>query len=80
MVKLNEHERSFNVHPVGVKYICDYCGEGEMVVDTDEERVYVPTDRNKFMIKHKCTKCGKSLLLPKSYPYIEWIPDKEEEE
>jgi hypothetical protein len=79
MIRLNEHERFFDVHPVGVKYICEFCNEGEMKVDTeDEERLYIPTDRNKFMIKHKCTKCGKTLLLPKSYPYIEWIPVGEE--
>lgn len=72
MRNLNEHEEKFDIKPVGIRYRCEFCEEGEMKVSDDNPTItltsYPP------MIKHICTKCGKDMLLPKSYPYIEWIP------
>lgn len=65
-----EHEETFDVKPIGVRYKCEYCGKGEMKVVTDN----AITLQYNTMIKHKCTECGGELLLPKMYPYIEWIP------
>lgn len=76
MRELNEHERAFPIKPVGIKYICEFCGEGEMKVSEDT-RTFILTS-NPPMITHVCTKCGKEMLLPKSYPYVEWIPEEEE--
>jgi ssDNA-binding Zn-finger/Zn-ribbon topoisomerase 1 len=73
-INLGEHEKLFNVRPIGVKYICEYCGEGEMIVDTSS--IIINNTTNPTMIRHKCNKCNGTLLLPKSYPYIYW--DKEE--
>lgn len=72
MNNLSDHEERFNIRPVGIKYRCEFCGEGEMKV-SDDARTFILTS-NPPMIKHICTKCGKDMLLPKSYPYIEWIP------
>lgn len=70
-----EHEETFNVKPIGVKYICEFCNEGEMkTVAGSEVKMGFPP-----MFDHKCTKCGKTMLLPKMYPYIEWVHENEEE-
>lgn len=78
MFQPSEHERTFPIKPIGVKYICEFCGEGEMKVSEDA-RTFVLTS-NPPLIKHVCTKCGKEMLLPKSYPYVEWVPVEEGEE
>jgi DNA-directed RNA polymerase subunit RPC12/RpoP len=74
----SEHERTFSVKPVGVKYICEHCGEGEMIADT-ETPLSIPVNAivtTPMMRPHRCTKCNGKLLLPKVYPYIEWIPEE----
>ena len=72
MYQPKEHEQTFNIKPIGVKYICEHCGEGEMVRDSNEPlRLADPP-----LIPHVCNKCGGKLLLPKQYPYIEWIPEE----
>ena len=76
-MNLNEHERTFDVHPVGVKYICENCNEGEMELDK-ENPIYFAT--NPPLIPHKCTKCGCKMSLRKTYPYIEWLSDDEYQE
>ena len=67
----NEFEELFDVKPIGVKYRCEYCGEGEQIYQSTRETVesLLQTD----MYQHKCDKCGMVLMLPKVYPYIEWI-------
>jgi len=67
-----EFEATFELKPIGVKRICEHCNEGEM------EYVFEDTagsfDNFKTsMKKHRCKKCGGELLLPKIYPYIEWV-------
>lgn len=66
--KLNEHEQLFPIYPVGVKYICEFCKNGEMQVDTSEPMLACDPP----LIAHRCNKCGKIMHLPKQYPYIEW--------
>lgn len=65
-----DNERTFPIQHVGVKYICEHCGEGEMlfVPDNDILLTFPP------MFKHRCNKCGGELSLPRQYPYIKWIP------
>lgn len=65
------HEETFKIHPVGVRYICEFCNAGEMKVDTSGGSVQVVLT-NPPLIPHKCTNCGKTMQLPKSYPYVEW--------
>lgn len=73
-VKLGEHEEMFDVKPVGIKYVCEHCNEGEMIA-VHGEMMIVPAEKSgPFMIKHRCNKCGGTLMLPKTYPYIQWIP------
>lgn len=68
-------EEEFEVVPVGIRYRCEYCQEGEMIA---QSRKPIPVmDRmiqRPIMIEHVCTHCGKTMLLPKSYPYIDWRP------
>lgn len=68
---LNEHEVSFPIRPVGVKYICELCNNGEMKVDFNGEMLASDPP----LIPHKCTNCGGTMHLPKQYPYIEWVDD-----
>ena len=70
-----EHEKTVNIKPIGVKRICEHCGEGEMVRDHSQEFKII--GGKSVMIPHVCTKCGGTLLFDKIYPYIEWLPEEE---
>ena len=78
-MKLNPNEKAFKIIPVGIKYVCEFCHEGEMITIKDDNNTLVVNmvDVHPLMIKHRCNKCSKEMLLPKSYPYIEWIPENE---
>ena len=65
-MELKEHEEAFSIRPIGIRYICEFCHKGEMK--------YFSHDAEKRLFAHRCTKCNKEMLLPKMYPYIEWIP------
>ena len=69
----NVNEALFKINPIGVKYICEFCHEGEM------EFVHGNKTPQAVMFEHKCSnvQCGKMLLLPKVYPYIEWNQEDE---
>lgn len=77
MYQPKPNEAVFNIRPIGVKYICEHCGEGEMraVPEDDGAIVWQGTPRSR-LIRHRCNKCKGELRLPKTYPYIEWIPEK----
>lgn len=60
-------EKTFTVKPVGVKYICDSCKNGEML----------PTENIKMFEKHiefthKCKKCGSEKDFTEKYPLIRY--------
>ena len=63
---MNNEER-FQIKPEGVRYICEFCNEGEM-----KYIPHIPADNHLY--EHECTKCKKHMLLPKVYPYIDWVP------
>ena len=66
MYEPKPHEKLFGVRPIGVKYICPFCNEGEMKAD------HTSTERMPHMFPHKCTKCNKTMQLEKVYPYVEF--------
>ena len=71
------NEEVFDVTPIGVRYKCESCNQGEMRVfrTSNYEDTYIFSDElQRVMIKHQCDKCEFQLLLQKEYPYIEWIP------
>lgn len=72
MYQPKPNEAVFNIRPIGIKYICEHCGEGEMVRNPNG----LLRMSNPPLIPHHCTKCDGELLLPKTYPYIEWIPEE----
>ena len=74
MYQPKPNEVVFQLIPLGVKYICEHCHVGEMIVDTKQDPTNITGQFETPMIKHICTQCKKELLLPKIYPYIEWIP------
>ena len=76
MYEPKEHEVLFGITPVGVKYICEFCNEGEMKADASQ--VMHPAGQIP-MFPHTCTKCGKSMQLPKVYPYVDWTEINSEE-
>lgn len=60
-------EKEFLVKPIAIKYICNFCKEGEME----------PTGENDWSLdipkfKHRCNKCGEELFLDKKYPQIKY--------
>ena len=77
MYEPKEHEQLFGVRPIGVKYICEFCNEGEMKYQAPE---YVnAVFEEPHLYPHACTKCGKTMRLPKMYPYIEWMEVTQQE-
>jgi len=77
MIELKPHEEIFNLKPIGIKYICEFCNEGEMIHDANEPLMVELAIEGPKLFKHHCTKCGKVMHLPKVYPYIEWIPESQ---
>lgn len=75
MYKPRPNEKTFQIKPLGVKYICEHCHEGEMISVNDN----IMLTSNPPLFAHKCNKCGGELQLPRRYPYIEWIPQEDEE-
>ena len=74
-ITLQENEEMFDVKPVGIRYICENCHKGEMIASNDTPLIIeggIPRMRS-----HKCNNCGTTMLLPKTYPYIEWIPKED---
>lgn len=59
-------ERKFTVKPVGVKYICDSCGEGEMIYTGD----IIFSDPPKF--KHTCSNCDINQNYSEKYPLVRY--------
>ena len=62
------NEERFQIKPEGVRYICEFCNEGEMKFAPERQ------EDNGPLYTHVCTKCNKEMLLQKVYPYIDWIP------
>lgn len=78
-LKLNENERAFPVKPMGIKYICEFCGEGEQIC-TNKTPIVLEAGTMKLpnMREHKCNKCGKTMYLKKAYPYVEYLRIKDD--
>lgn len=62
-------EEIFDVKPIGIRYVCDYCGKGEMV----------PTGKNDWSVnppklEHMCKKCEFKMILNEKYPLIRYTP------
>lgn len=70
MYELKPNEEKFEVKPIGIRYRCEFCHKGEM--KCIEEKF-----REDGLLNHQCSKCKKIMLLPKIYPYIEWINTEE---
>jgi DNA polymerase III alpha subunit (gram-positive type) len=65
-------EKSYEVKPIVIKYICDSCNLGEML----------PTGKMKMfethaLFIHKCEKCGVEHDFFEKYPLIKYEDIKE---
>lgn len=60
-------EKEFLLKPIGIKYICDNCNEGEMMPIGENSWLSNPPKFN-----HKCNKCGSEKLLNEKYPIIRY--------
>lgn len=70
-----KHERVFKVEPIGVAYVCEFCHNGDMIASSTDPIILeagIPKMR-----RHYCNNCGAQMMLPKTYPYIEWQEVKE---
>lgn len=70
-----EHERTFVPKPIGVTYTCEKCNDGDMVLDTSVKPDFIGEH---LMFKHICTNptCDCTMMLPKQYPYVEWVKEE----
>lgn len=75
-INLTEHEEMFELKPIGIRYRCEFCNDGEMIA-SNSETLIVEYGGGPYMRTHTCNKCGKSMKLPKTYPYIEWVTPEE---
>ncbi|UOK49472.1 hypothetical protein KU891_29105 (plasmid) [Bacillus tropicus] len=60
-------EQTFEVRPFGVKYICDSCGEGEMLHTGEIKWRSSPPE-----LAHECNQCGHKEYFHDKYPLIRW--------
>lgn len=74
MINLKNNEEAFKIVPIGIRYKCEVCSEGEMLYENNRDAITLEYPQ---LFNHKCNKCGMILRLPKIYPYIEWIPENE---
>ena len=79
MYQPKKGEEVFEIKPVGVRYKCEHCKKGEMKVEMEPGKdPFIWSEKlGRGMVQHKCTNCQLELLLPKQYPYIEWVPLEE---
>lgn len=76
-LNLQPNEEAVEIRPVGIRYRCEFCHEGFMEATGETELVEVlmtnPPQYNRPPLRtHKCTKCGKTMQLPSTYPRIDW--------
>lgn len=82
-MNLNPNERAVQLFPVGIKYICEFCGEGEMIVNRGKLAtlgISAKDGPGPMLISHICSKCGKEMKLPEPYPKLEWVSKEEYDE
>ncbi|HDR7324532.1 hypothetical protein CON85_23610 [Bacillus toyonensis] len=60
-------EQKFAVKPVGVKYVCDSCKGGDMVVTSNMKML---EDHIEYI--HKCNRCGLERGLNDKYPLVRY--------
>lgn len=63
-------EKTFEVKPIGVKYICDSCEKGEMRT-TGKMKMF----ETHAEYHHTCDTCGAESDLPEKYPLIRYQTD-----
>lgn len=61
-------EQQFEIQPVVVRYICDKCGDGEML---QSGKIAWMTDPPQM--PHKCTKCGHEQAFTEKYPAVRFV-------
>lgn len=64
---MNILEKTFEVKPIGVRYICDVCNKGEMS-QTGQLKMY----EHHATFVHKCNNCKHELELNEKYPLIRY--------
>ena len=69
MSNLEEHEVAMETIAHEINYICQMCGEGVMIYENATEEL----SGGLVVMKHSCKKCGKMMLLSRTYPYIKFI-------
>lgn len=74
----SEHEKLSKLIPIAVSYQCELCNDGIMEADPNDPIVMEMTNPPRMqMRRHFCNKCNGMLMLPKTYPYVEWITPQE---
>jgi hypothetical protein len=60
-------EQEFEIRPVGVKYICDKCSEGEMLPEGEAS-----LSDGRTLYPHSCSKCGHKEVFNERYKKLIW--------
>lgn len=74
-IKLSKNERVFDVRPIGIRYQCQHCHMGFMVASDIDPFIF--KNGKPISRVHYCDNCGARMELPKTYPYIEWVPSSD---
>lgn len=77
-LQLKPCEVAFTLIPIGIRYTCEFCKQGEMKVILNNH--LAPTiggEPHSMADNHECTSCKKQMYLPRMYPYIEYVPGRD---
>ena len=66
-------EQDYAVVPVGKRYICDDCGQGECVVVQGPHNNFITRGQD-IKVRHECTACKKVIYLDNKYPLVVYVP------
>lgn len=58
-------EEMYAVEPIGIKYICDTCGKGEMFSTGKNDWTINPPQ-----FEHLCSNCSQKEFLKEKYPLV----------
>ena len=60
-------EEQFKVNPVGVKYICDDCGKGELIYK------HMDHTNGVYVYTHECPSCNHLFAMNEKFPTVRFI-------
>jgi len=63
-------EKRYDVRSFGVRYICDRCGQGEMLALQGTQAYY--QDNGRILVRHVCNVCHQMGSFSEKYPTVRY--------